>query len=226
MDFKLSEIIPWGRSIVEYRQMFNLTADQSFGSILDCGGGPASFNAQMSAQGHQVISIDPIYQFTVNDIKQRIDEIYQQVIDGVSRNYHRYNWTNFTTVEELGKTRLQAMNLFLDDLPLGLKEGRYIIGELPSLPIADQRFDLALCSHLLFTYSDLLDLNFHYRSIVELIRVAPEIRIFPLLNISGEKSIHLDPLIDLLLKDNYQVKIETVNYEFQISGNQQMIINR
>ncbi len=52
--------------------MFNLTPNDLKGSILDCGSGPSNFNAQMTRSGGKVISCDPIYQFTVEDIHKRI----------------------------------------------------------------------------------------------------------------------------------------------------------
>ena len=42
------------------------------------------------------------------------------------------------------------MNLFLEDFPGGLDEGRYVEASLPTLPFDDGTFDLALCSHLLY----------------------------------------------------------------------------
>ena len=44
---------------------------------------------------------------------------------------------------------------------------------------ADREFDLALCSHLLFLYSEQLTADFHLASIRELCRVAGEVRVFP-----------------------------------------------
>lgn len=44
-------------------------------------------------------------------------------------------------------------------------------------------FDLAVCSHLLFLYSEHLSEDFHVESIKELCRVAGEARIFPLLEL-------------------------------------------
>ena len=46
-------------------------------------------------------------------------------------------------------------------------------------PLADDSFDLALCSHLLFLYTDHLDAAFHIAAVQELLRVAGEVRIFP-----------------------------------------------
>ena len=44
---------------------------------------------------------------------------------------------------------------------------------------------MALCSHLLFLYSDHLDAAFHRAAIRDLCRVAGEVRIFPLLALGG-----------------------------------------
>ena len=83
MGFKLENVVPWGRSLEEYIRMFNLTADDLRLKILDCAGGPASFNVEMTRKGYNVISCDPIYQFSVDEIAQRIQETYQTIIDGV-----------------------------------------------------------------------------------------------------------------------------------------------
>jgi ubiquinone/menaquinone biosynthesis C-methylase UbiE len=53
------------------------------------------------------------------------------------------------------------MEKSLEDFPEGLKQNRYIPGELPSLPFDEKEFDLALCSHFLFLYTDNLSLEFH-----------------------------------------------------------------
>ena len=52
---------------------------------------------------------------------------------------------------------------------------------LPTLPFADRSFDLALSSHFLFLYTEQFDESFHRSSIVEMCRVADEVRVFPLL---------------------------------------------
>ena len=220
MGFKLDKIILWGRSLKEYIGMFNLTPDEFNLAILDCGGGPASFNAQMTHRGHKVISCDPIYQFSADEIAGRIKETYQTVIDGVKKNSDNYVWQNIESPEQMGKIRMEAMNHFLDDFPSGLQQGRYVLDELPSLSFKARQFDLALSSHLLFTYSDHLSLEFHLNSIKELCRVAQEVRIFPLLNVSGEQSNLLLPVIENLQRSGYKAETQRVNYEFQKGGNQ------
>src|SRR6185295_17577448 len=69
MAFKYEEAVPWGRSFDEYCRMFDLTTDDLERSILGCADGPASFNAEMSRLGKRVISCDPLYRFTREQIQ-------------------------------------------------------------------------------------------------------------------------------------------------------------
>ncbi len=225
MGFKLDKIIPWGRSLNEYIGMFDLTLDELNLAILDCAGGPASFNADMTRQGYKVISCDPIYQFSADEIAGRIEETYQTVIDGVKTNSANYVWQNIESPEQMGIIRMEAMNKFLDDFTLGLEQGRYVLDKLPNLSFKDKQFDLALCSHLLFTYSDHLSKDFHLNSIKELCRVAKQVRIFPLLNVSGERASLLLPVIEELQQSGYRAEIKQVNYEFQKGGNQLLSVS-
>lgn len=226
MGFKLDQVVPWGRSHFEYVRMFNLTPVEGHLKILDCAGGPASFNAQMTAQGYPVISCDPIYQFTASEIQRRIQATYPQILAGVKEHSSNYCWQGeITSPDALGQVRMTAMNQFIQDFPIGLEQQRYLAAELPDLPFADHQFDLALCSHLLFTYSDHLSLDFHRKSLIELCRVASEVRIFPLVNLSGEPSPHLPSLLADFQVKSYQVEIVAVNYEFQKGGNQMLKIS-
>ncbi len=53
---KLNEVVPWGRSLLEYKLMFNLSEVDLNSKILGCGDGPASFNAEMTALKYDVVS--------------------------------------------------------------------------------------------------------------------------------------------------------------------------
>lgn len=221
MSFKLENVVPWGRSMDEYVRMFDLSPDELKLKILDCGGGPASFNCEMNRQGYKVVSCDPIYQFTADEIAQRIRDTCQKMIDGVRVTYDSFVWQNIQSPEHLGEVRMAAMKKFIEDFPVGIKEGRYVTDELPNLSFNSSQFDLALCSHLLFTYSDQLSIDFHLASIREMCRVAKEVRIFPLLvSFSGETSPLLAPVINKLQELKYKVEIMQVPYEFQKGGNE------
>ena len=70
--FTLDQVVPWGRSFDEYRRMFALTEDDLNLTILGCGDGPASFNAEATRRGRRVVSCDPIYRFEKPEIQDRI----------------------------------------------------------------------------------------------------------------------------------------------------------
>ena len=221
---KLDNVIPWGRNFAEYQAMFDLTATDLNKSILGCGDGPASFNAEMFQQGHQMISVDPVYQFSAAQIRQRVEAVYETVISQVAEQSERFVWKNFANADELGRARLQAMETFLLDYDTGKSEGRYQAQSLPELDFMDGKFELCLCSHFLFLYADKLSLEFHLASVKELLRVASEVKIFPLLNLAGDRSPHVAPVIEELQQQNFQVRIETVGYEFQKGGNEMLVV--
>jgi hypothetical protein len=58
----------------------------------------------------------------------------------------------------------------------------------------------------------------------EICRVAPEVRIFPLLALGGARSPFVDRCIADLREAGYRVMIEKVNYEFQRGGDEMLRI--
>lgn len=220
----LSEIVPWGRTFEEYTRMFALSENDFASKILGVGDGPASFNSEMAALGREMISIDPIYSFSAQEIEQRVEQTYHSVVDQTRLTADRYLWDQFKNADELGQYRLEAMKRFLNDYPSGKKQGRYLATELPTLPFTDQFFDLSLCSHLLFLYSKHLSEQVHYDSIKELLRVSREVRIFPLQTLEGQLSPYLDSIIRVLTKESIQVERVAVAYEFQRGANEMLRI--
>ena len=223
---KLNEIVPWGRSLEEYRLMFDLSPADLAQAILGCGDGPASFNAEMTASGRSVVSVDPIYAFSGDQIERRVEETFETIIGQVWQRPDRYVWTYFRDPDELGRARLRAMQTFLADYAVGLAAGRYQIGSLPSLPFAYGQFQLALCSHLLFLYSEQLSLDFHIAAIQEMVRVATEARVFPLLALDCQPSPYLEPVRAHFAARGFRVELNPVPYEFQQGGNQMLCIRR
>lgn len=218
----LKQIIPIGRTLHEYQLMFALTEVHQNLKILGCGDGPASFNTEWTARGGSVISLDPIYEFSGAEIKQRFDAVIDDVIANVDATSDRWVWGFQKNPSGLRANRVAAMERFLADYERGKREGRYQMGELPTLQFQDGAFDLALCSHLLLLYAHLLSLDFHVASLRELCRVAKEVRVFPLLDLVGNRSEHLDPLRLALAREGIATVIEQVDYEFQKGGNQML----
>lgn len=223
---QLEQVVPWGRNASEYRRMFDLTDGDLSGRTLGCGDGPASFNAELTAAGHHIISTDPIYAFTGDEIRTRVNATYDTIIGQVKARPERYVWREFADPDVLGATRLAAMHRFLADYDAGKGAGRYVEGALPSLPFADQSFDLALCSHLLFLYTDHLDAAFHVAAAQELLRVARDVRIFPLLTLSCEPSPHLPAVLAWCATEGHAAELRRVPYEFQVGGDTMLQIKR
>jgi hypothetical protein len=225
---QLHEVVPWGRSLDEYRAMFALSEEDLQGRLLGCGDGPASFNAELTALGkpRRLVSVDPLYLFTGPEIVSRVEQTYETIISQVKRNPHRYVWSYFADPDALGAARLKAMQIFLTDYERGRVQGRYLPAALPKLDFETNEFDLCLCSHLLFLYSAQLTLDFHITSLLEMLRVANEVRVFPLLDLDCRRSMHLDPVVARLRSANFHAEIVDVAYEFQKGGGQMLSVKR
>ena len=222
MAFKYENVVPWGRNYDEYVRMFDLQPDDLRKKIIGCGDGPASFNTIANQQGGHVTSVDPIYAFSKAEIEARIEATYATVISQTEKNKEKFRWDQIGSVAALGAIRMQAMQTFLAGYEAGKQQQVYIPGSLPVLPFPDGAFDLALCSHFLFLYSDNLTYEFHVESIYEMLRIAAEVRIFPLMNVNAERSLYLDPVLKEFQAKSVEIRI--VNYEFQIGGNEVLII--
>jgi hypothetical protein len=219
----LADVKPWGRSLHEYRLMFSLSDSDLNQRVLGCGDGPASVNAELHALGiRRYISVDPIYVFSGAEIESRVRETYDAIVSQVKQNVHRYLWNHFSDADAQGRARLAAMTRFLKDYKPGLAEGRYIAGSLPTLPFSSGEFDLCLCSHLLFLYSEQLSFDFHLAAMIEQLRVAREVRVFPLFDLTCQRSAHLNPIQEALEARGYACDLVKVTHEFQKGANEML----
>ncbi|MBF2027330.1 MAG: SAM-dependent methyltransferase [Oscillatoriales cyanobacterium C42_A2020_001] len=223
MAMVLEKVVPFGRSLDEYQKMFNLTATDFAKPILGVGDGPASFNAEGTKCGCTITSIDPIYEFTGAEIQARFAAVVDDIIAQIEATSDDWIWSYHGSPAELRANREKVLAAFLEDYEIGKQERRYITAELPVLPFESKQFPLALCSHFLFLYSDHFDVEFHIQSIQEILRVADEVRIFPLLTLMLKRSPHLDPVIQYFQK-SYDASIQPVDYELQKGGNEMLVI--
>lgn len=227
MPFSIDTVVPWGRSFQEYERMFALNNTDLQKLILGCGDGPAAFNSEAAKRGLEVLSCDPIYQFPAVEIARRIDATAIKVLQGVRDNLDDFVWENKRSLvdspEALYQTRMQSMRAFLDDYALP-DNTRYVAAAVPHLPFRDRQFGLALSSHFLFLYSQHLGFDFHRQAVRELLRVADEVRIFPLLQIGGTSSPWVEPLIEELAHNNFRARRVKVGYEFQKGGDEMLVL--
>lgn len=225
MSFKLNRVVPWGRNMAEYKLMFCLDDVDLSKKIAGFGDGPASFNYEMTVQNRNVISFDPLYQFSKTNIEKRIEEVRITVMQQMRENMDNYVWKTIKNLDELEHTRMSAMKGFLSDYEKGKAERRYIFHKLPdTLPYESDCFDIGLSSHFLLMYTA-LGYNFHIASITEMLRVCREIRIFPIVDLDANNTVLTQNIINYFRKD-YQVEIVKTKYEFQKGENKLLIMRK
>ena len=224
MVMKLEKVVPFGRSLDEYIKMFDLSSEDLQKRILGAGDGPASFNAEGTAKGYKITSIDPIYQFEGREIKQRFEAVVDNIIDQVIATPNNWVWNYHKNPQDLKAKRIKALETFLADYRQGKREDRYLAQELPDLNFSDRSYDLALCSHFLFLYSQQCDRDFHLAAIEEMLRVSRQIRIFPLLTLTQKTSPYLKFIMDKFTNLGYSVSIVKVPYELQPGADEMLVI--
>ena len=225
MAFKLSSVVPWGRNIDEYKEMFLLTDDDMKKKIAGFGDGPASFNRQATESGCTVTSFDPIYAFSKQQLEARIGEVRDIVMQQMAENAENYVWDKIRSLDELEQVRMSAMQMFLDDYEQGKKEGRYVCHELPDrLGCPDDSFDIGLSSHFLLMYTS-LGYDFHIRAISEMLRVCRQVRIFPLCDLDSNDSEMIQKVI-AHFSQSCDTQIKQTGYQFQKGADRLLIINR
>lgn len=212
------------RSFGEYVAFFGLDDAALGGRILDCCAGASGFAATLAARGGDVTAVDPAYA----DVPTLLEHAARARAGGdamIDRNDHRFVWDWYGSQERRRTLRESALDAFTADFRGS--PHRYVSGRLPGLPFGDHSFDLALCSHLLFTWSDVLDEAWHERSLRELLRVAAEVRVFPLvLKGTGAPVAFLPSLIDALRRDGHTADVVPVPYEFQVDAHHMLRLRR
>ncbi len=212
----IKDVLSIGRNLAEYKKMFSLDDENLKSNILDVGAGPASFNMEMKANGHNtVVSVDPIYGLTVSELTECVEQASSIIRNHVSARKQTFNWSQEThpTIDSLVDSRQTTMKAFLSDF----KEDNtsYLVGTTLSLPFPNKHFSLTLSSHFLVLYSEQLGKEFHVDAIRELCRVSREIRIYPLLNMAGEMpSAVIAAMREEVSKMNMQSEIVAVGYHF------------
>ncbi len=203
------------RSFDEYRAMFALTDGDLTGRILDCPGGGSSFTATATARGADARAVDPVYATPVERLTARIDEELGRGSRWAEANADRHVWDFYRALAGHARLRAESGRLFTHDL--ARHPGRYLPAALANLPFPDGDVDVVLSSHLLFTYADRLDADFHLAGLREMARVSrAEVRVYPLVDQAGQALPELvDRLVAELTREGVRAAIEPVGYEFQ-----------
>jgi hypothetical protein len=226
MVMKLDQVVPFGRSLNEYEHMFALSKADLQKRIIGVADGPASFNAELTAKQGSIVSVDPIYALSPEGIQRRFDQVLPNIMHQVEATPDDWVWSYHQSPDQLKERRTQVTRDFVQDFTQAKNSDRYVTGTLPELQFKNGSFDLALCSHFLFLYADQFSLDFHLASIREMLRVASEARIFPILKLDLKHPSFLESLLKTLKEEQYETSIEIVPYELQRGGNEMLRIAR
>jgi hypothetical protein len=226
MNLGLEDLVPWGRRLNEYARIFQLTREHLRRRILGCADGPSSFNAEMNQRGGNVISCDPLYAFPRGEIEARSRETNRELIEKLRRNPADYDWDFFEDPEAVSRARTEALATFLADFEEGKAQGRYMPAMLPRLPLADCAFDLALCSFLFFLRPERHSIPFHIDGLRELVRVAREVRVFPILQLDGRVPAYADEIYGSLRATRIKVGFVSVPPTLHKGADKALVLQR
>ena len=222
-EFQLGGVVPWGREADEYEAFFALADVRAGARVLDCGGGPASFTAEWCARGRDVVAADPLYGLEGAAIRARFDATRGPMREGMTRAQQHFVWRFYASEDAVVERRERALARFCADREAHPE--RYVAASLPALPFADDSFALALCSHFLFLYSAELSSALHVESLRELVRVAREVRVFPLVDMDGKRSRHLAPALEALRAEAHAECVR-VPFEFRRGATEMLRLQR
>lgn len=215
-----------GRTYSEYMDIFNLDeALLAGGPVLDCAAGPSSFTAEARKKGFDVQACDALYSEKSFELFKKGEADIRHVFSKFDEVAHQYSWDYYSDKDHVMDLRRKALGGFIKDFGRQKHRGVYTEASLPDLPYPDNAFRLVLTGHLLFLYSDRMDLALHIRCLEELIRVsADEVRIFPLLGLDAEPYGQLDDILKFLGTKAVEASIVEVPFEFLIGGNKMLRI--
>ncbi|TCN40212.1 methyltransferase family protein [Kribbella orskensis] len=218
----MSAVLVTSRSYAEYEAMFDLS--ELPGSVLDCCAGGASFTAEAAERGVDAVAVDPAYDLPPAELVDTVRRSLPATAGIVDEHAASFVWTWYGDPGRKDELRIQAADRFLQDVAVAPE--RYVAGSLPELPFEDERFDLVLCSHLLFTWADKYDQDWHLAALRELIRVSrSEVRIFPLVHQgAGQPVAYLPDLLEALPEVSSEFR--KVPYEFQVGADQMLVLTR
>ncbi len=206
--------------------MFDLEPGGTGGLVVDCCAGASSFVAELASRGGIGVAVDPVYAHGLDAVRRSAAASLAAGTATVVDHADRFVWHWYGSPERRGRMRAVAAERFLSDITD--RPSAYLAGALPQLPLAAGSADLVLCSHLLFTWSDRLNVEWHRAALADLVRVTRrEVRIFPLVvQATGAPVPFLHQLIDELRGQGHAATVRDVPYEFQRGAHMMLVIRR
>jgi len=224
----LDRVAFFGRTLKEYTRFFGLNLKELRGrAVLDCPGGASSFAGEARRHNIRVTAVDPLYAYSAQDLYAQGNADLDFVLDRVRNAQDLFVWKYYRDVDALRASRTAAWDGFCGDFQAGGLKSRYIAAALPTLPFADDAFDLSLSGHFLFTYSHIFSYEFHIAALRELVRVTKgEVRIYPLQGADAKPYPHLERLrVDLAI-GGIRNAVRPVDFEFQRGSTSALVLRK
>mgnify|MGYP001598063996 CR=1 FL=1 len=223
----------FGRSLAEYTQFFALdVAALRSRDVLDVAAGPSSFVAEACRRGVAAVAVDPLYGDTVAALAARVQGDYDHMFAQMRAKRRLFKVglrlpAFFPSIDAAEADRRAAAQRFLADYEAQRLYGRYVGAVLPRLPFFDGTFDLVLCAHLLFTYAQRFDFDWHLAACRELVRVsAGEVRLHPVCGVDGKPYAALARLRRELREAGIASELVRVNYEFFVGSDSMLVLKK
>ena len=218
----------FGRSLSEYVQFFALDVTALRGrDVLDVAAGPSSFTAEACARKVDAVAVDPLYGDGLDALSARVNRDYEHMFAQMRAKPRLFRGRSFPSIDAAELDRRSAAQRFLADYAVHFAHNRYVSGSLPRLPFFDGTFDLVLCAHLLFTYANRFDFDWHLAACRELVRVsADEVRLHPLCGLDGRPYAGLPRLRRELKAVGIVTEVRAVDYGFFAGADSMLVLRR
>lgn len=216
------------RGYAEYERMFDL--DETVlrtrsGTVLDVAAGASSFAAEARSKGFTVVSADPRYGHTAEQLEaEGLAEIATSS-EKLGRLADRFDWSYYGDLERHRAGRFESLRMFVQDYAKSDRREKYKAEQLPNFSFADDTFSMVLCSHFLFLYREQFDDGFHRAALAELLRVCRpggEVRIYPILGLDWKPYPQFGDLIAYLESLGAKCRLHQSGLPF-IPGSTQML---
>lgn len=217
MEIATLSAVNWIYDFSDYQQMYDLTERDCTKSIFDFSSGLASFNAEATQRGMSVVSMDALYALSDDAIRTRAQQFLQEMVVQLQVMPDYLQNSSREAIDRVIQLWQKTEELFLADYVIGKSQCRYQPMQQLPLSYETHQFELAFCTDFIFHHA--LSRENINAVLMELCRVAEEVRLYPLLDHDRKMPKELGPLMLALQQKNFGVEVREVSYRTLKGGN-------
>ncbi len=200
----------WIYNLDDYKKVFALSDADLQKTIVDFPGYFSSVNAEVTALGGKIISVDPLYHLSPQEMEAKVRESLKNGQRDLQKNSNILVSNHDNSIDQITDKWRENAEKFLLDYSIGKQQGRYLTyEELPK----EKLNDLLLAADFLFKNAE----NNIEKIMEQLCRLAVEVRIFPLSEVE-QISSQLGPLMLVFQNRNFGVEVRAISYPLRADG--------